>query len=384
MSNALANLKGLEKLLADGYSLSEVSGHLVINDVWYVTAAGEQAKGRLALPLTKIDPFTVGSPVTHQILWNGSPPCFGDRSQIPLAPQSVNLSLGGTTYISNFSNKPLEGFSNYTDLVTHYVSLISGPAEQLFGVSPRTGAQYDVPEDTSPFKVSDSFSARAQITDLQQVFANERIAIIGLGGTGGFVLDSMVKTPVYSIDAYDFDVFQVHNGFRSPGEVPFEFFGQPKTKLYEHKYASFRHRLQFHQRRIGANDGALFANVTFAFVCVDDGEARNEICTMLMSHKVPFIDVGMGVEKENERLDGLLRTTLVAGETSERAKAELPFDKREDAGAYRVFVQIAELNALNAAIAVIRYKQFRRFYADDAEFYTSLLSIGSSNWVGAA
>ena len=56
-------------------------------------------------------------------------------------------------------------------------------------MSARTGATYDVPPDTSPFKVRDTFSARAEITDLNQRVANDRVAVIGLGGTGGFVLD---------------------------------------------------------------------------------------------------------------------------------------------------------------------------------------------------
>jgi hypothetical protein len=157
-----------------------------------------------------VDQSKIGAPPNHQIYWNGTPPCHTDRSQIPFAAQSVNHSLGGTTYCSHLSNKPPQGFSNYTDLVTHYVTLISGPAEQLFGVSPRTRAEYDVPEDTSPFKVADTFSARAQINDLNQFVADDRIAIIGLGGTGAFVLDFMVKTPVHSIEAYDFDIFEVH------------------------------------------------------------------------------------------------------------------------------------------------------------------------------
>ena len=386
MSNALANLEGLEDLLASGFSLSVIGAHLVVNDVWYVNAEGQQGKGRLAAPLTMITPSKIGVPPNHQMLWDGQPPFNSDRTKIPFAAQPANIAIGGSTYTSNLSNKPFEGpiqgFSNYTDMVKHYVSLISGPAMQLFSVSPFTHADYDVPPDTSPFKVADTFSARAQINDLNQLVAQERVAIIGLGGTGAFVLDFMVKTPVHSIDAYDFDVFQVHNGFRSPGEVPFSFFGQPKIAFYQSKYEPFRHRLKFHNRRVVAGDDALFSDITFAFVCIDDGEARKEICTMLIAHKIPFIDVGMGVEKEDGRLDGLIRTTLFTEASAERAKTEVPFDKRDEAGAYRVFVQIAELNALNAALAVIRYKQFRGFYTDDTDSYHSLLSIGSSNWMG--
>lgn len=381
MSSALANLEGLQDLLAAGYSLSMVSGHLVVNDVFYVNAAGEQAKGRLAAPLTLVNQTRVGAPLNHQMYWTGTAAHYADRTPIPFAAVPAGLRLGDDSYPWHLSNKPPEGFTNYTDMVTHYVTLIAGPAEQVFGVSPRTHAHYGVP-DTSPFKVEDTFSARAQIGELNALLANDHIAIIGLGGTGSFVLDFMVKTPVHAIDAYDFDVFQIHNGFRSPGEVPFDMFGQPKTALYRSKYDGFRHRLTLHNQRITRADGNLFEGVTFAFVCIDDGEARREICAMLSERGVPFIDVGMGIEKENGRLDGLLRTTLLSPETAAKATNELPFDRRDEVGAYRVFVQIAELNALNAALAVIKYKQFRGFYADEAGYFHSLISIASSQWVG--
>lgn len=61
----------------------------------------------------------------------------------------------------------------------------------------------------------------------------------------------------------------------------------------------------------------------------------------------------------------------------------MPLDARKEEGAYRVLVQIAELNAINAAFAVLRYKQVRGFYADDADYYNSLFSIGLSKVAGA-
>jgi molybdopterin/thiamine biosynthesis adenylyltransferase len=385
VSSAPANLEGLEDLLSRRYSLSVSNGHLIVNDVWYIDEADELMRGRLAAPLTLAEESKVGTPRNHQMFWSGSAPRYVDRAPIPLGARGVaNVTIGGTTFPWHLSNKdPGEKFVTYTALVEHYVALISGPAEQKFGVTSRTGATYDVPGETSPFKVQDTFSALAEITDLNALLTNDRIAIIGLGGTGAFLLDFMVKTPVHSIDAYDFDVFEVHNGFRSPGEVPFDLFGQPKTALYQHKYEAFRHRLHFHRRRVGTGDDALFADTTFAFICIDDGESRAEICAMLRALKVPFIDVGMGVEKESGRLDGLIRTTLFTEHTSDRAIADVPLDARGEQGAYRVFVQIAELNAINAAVAVLRYKQMRGFYADDAGYYNSLFSIGSSRMAGA-
>src|SRR5258708_40318449 len=71
----------------------------------------------------------------------------------------------------------------------------------------------------SVFKFHDTLTSRAEITDLSTKFANDVVAIIGVGGTGAYVLDFLVKTPVREIRAFDLDVFHVHNAFRSPGRL---------------------------------------------------------------------------------------------------------------------------------------------------------------------
>ena len=385
MLSELESLEDFRVLLESKYSLSIIGAHIVVNDVFYLDTSGQLHKGSLAAPLNQPTPTTLGPPVNHQMYWSGENPCHIDGTHIPsLGNIQVDVSLGGKVYRRHLSNKPPEGFPNYVLLIEHYVALISSPAQEKHGVTPLTGVIYEIPPEVSPFKVRDTFSARAEITELNRLLLHDHIAIIGLGGTGSFILDFMVKTPVHLIDAYDFDVFEVHNGFRSPGEVPFELFGHPKVELYRKKYEPFRHRLNLHNKRISAGDENLFADTSFAFVCIDDGESRAEICAMLIGLKVPFIDVGMGIEQEAGKLDGLIRATLFTSKTAEKAINEVPLDKRQVLGAYRTFVQIAELNALNAALAVIRYKQLRGFYTDDAGYYQNFISLGSSNWIGEA
>lgn len=381
MLNGLESHDDLRQLIERKYSLSIIDAFLVVNDVHYLDEDGVLRKGCLAAPLNQPTPDTLGAPVNHQMYWSGSQPHYVDGTAIPyLGNIAADLQLRDLSFKRHLSNKPPEGFPTYSLLVEHYVALISAPAEQKYGVTSRTGAIYNVSEGDSPFKVRDTFSARAEITDLNLRLAHERVAIIGLGGTGSFVLDFLVKTPVQSIDAYDFDIFEVHTAFRSPGEVPFDGFGHKKTDVYRRKYEPFRYQITFHDRRVTGADSPLFAETTFAFVCIDDGEARGEICRMLISVGVPFIDVGIGVEKEPVELDGLIRTTLFTSDTAETAINLVPTDPGLGADAYRVHVQIAELNALNAAFAVIRYKQFRGFYADEQKWCQALASICASKW----
>jgi hypothetical protein len=49
---------------------------------------------------------------------------------------------------------------------------------------------------------------------------------------------------------------------------------------------------------------------------------------------------------------------------------------------YRANIQIAELNALNACLAVVRFKQLRGFYLEDAPLYNLLFGIGDMKIVG--
>ncbi|SJM30234.1 DUF6791 domain-containing protein [Mesorhizobium delmotii] len=101
------------------------------------------------------------------------------------------------------SNKPQNGFANFFDKIEHYVALISGPAIERFPQA--TPITFRVNPDIVPdsvFKVHDSLTSRAEIADLASVFKDEVIAIIGLGGTGSYVLDFMVKTRVKEVRSF--------------------------------------------------------------------------------------------------------------------------------------------------------------------------------------
>ncbi len=49
---------------------------------------------------------------------------------------------------------------------------------------------------------------------------------------------------------------------------------------------------------------------------------------------------------------------------------------------YRTNVQISELNALNACLAVIRFKQLRGFYLEELPFYDLAFEVGAIEIVG--
>jgi len=226
------------------------------------------------------------------------------------------------------------------------------------------------------FKIRDTLTSRAEIVDLSAKFKDEVVAVIGLGGTGAFLLDFLVKTPVKEIRGFDLDDYHVHNAFRSPGMFDVSEFQQKKADVYQARYENFRHGLVLQKKFIDASCAEDFEGVTFAFVCVDKGPSRAAIFDILIAKKIPFIDVGMGLKRKNGLLTGMARTTYYSAKDAQQVKdmglAEL--SERPD-DLYHTNIQIAELNALNAALAVIKFKQLKGFYREDAPVYQMLFGV---------
>jgi len=110
------------------------------------------------------------------------------------------------------------------------------------------------------------------------------VAVIGLVARAPYILDFLVKTPVAGNSRLRFDFLHVHNAFRSPGRLEDGELGKPKAQVYAGRYDSFRHGLRIERKLIDATSDTELDGVTFAFVCVDKGEARSKIFD-LSDHK---------------------------------------------------------------------------------------------------
>ncbi len=265
------------------------------------------------------------------------------------------------------------------------MGILAGPASELYGASPYTFRVVAETFSDSVFKFHDTLTSRAEITDLSAKFANDVVAVIGVGGTGGYVVDFVVKTPVKEIRGFDFDAFHVHNAFRSPGRLDPSELGKAKAEVYQTRYENFRTGLSMQRKLIDASSVDDLAGVTFAFVCVDKGSARAGIFDVLISLGIPFIDVGMGLRRKEGSLTGMVRTTYYAPEYAQQLRRQelAPLNDGPD-DIYRTNIQIGELNALNASIAVIKFKQLRGFYREDTPSHHLLFDIADFKIVGAS
>lgn len=382
----------LRRLIDEGYAVAfdADTNHLVVRDVPYLAQDGSLRWGALVAKVEFVDHVRVRQ-TDHQVFFSGGVPhgldgapvanLGGGGAQVPLGPASKDVVIE-----RSFSNKPKATgqFADFFEKIESYVAIISGPAIERHDVTPLTRRLVESPESASVFKFPDTLTSRADLADLTATFADDVVAVIGLGGTGAYVLDFLVKTPVKEIRGFDADHFCVHNAFRSPGRLtPETELGHGKADVYRHRYEGFRHSLTIKPLFVDGSSGPEFDGVTFAFVCVDKGPSRAAVFELLLSRQIPFIDVGMGLKRKDAALTGLVRTTYFSKESGARLRDMGLVDLSEEpADLYRSHIQISELNALNASIAVIRYKQLRGFYRTDMAYDHLLFGVGDLKSTG--
>lgn len=379
----------LQRLLDKGYAVTADGGFLVVRDIPYLDAGGLARVGAFVTKLVFLDQDRVIQE-DHQVFFAGGVPHQLDGRPVPnLGDRPASLALSNRSHDvvveRVFSNKPRmeQCYEDFFAKIESYTALISGPAIERFGVSPYTFRRVPDVDEASVFKFQDTLTSRAEIVDLSAKFESDVVAVIGLGGTGSYLLDFLVKTAVKEIRGFDADDFLVHNAYRSPGRLDPDEFGKKKADVYRSRYDSFRSGLRLAATYIDTTSADELEGVTFAFVCVDKGSSRAEIFKLLISKGIPFIDVGMGLVRKPDGLTGMARVTYYSPERAERM-LQLQLAEMTDTpeNVYRTNVQISELNAMNAALAIFRFKQLRGFYRTERSLAHLLFSFGTLGIIG--
>mgnify|MGYP000023277893 CR=1 FL=1 len=368
MSRALFNRSpDLKLLLDEGYFVQQRGGFLVMREVPFVDAHRKVRVGTLFSSLTLAGDRT-HRPDTHVVYWDGDFPCNADGSPIQgISHQAGRIELGhGLTATHGFSSKPEGGYLDYHHKMTSYANIIAGPAAVLQpGLTART---FRTPEEEeeSVFNYVETASDRVGIGVLTERLMNERVAIIGVGGTGGYILDFVAKTPVREIRLFDQDEFLTHNAFRAPGAPSLEELREAPSKVDYLKgiYGRMHRNIVAHDIALDATTMDRLDEITFAFLSLDAGEAKRAIVDKLEAIGASFVDVGMGLELDEGSLGGILRVTASTPESRELARQRISFAGGGADDIYASNIQVADLNALNAVLAVIKWKKIRGFYRD--------------------
>ena len=380
----ISHNEDLLKLHKLGLELEVRCGHLLLKHVPHVTSDGTVEYGVLVAKLDLAGDKTV-KPKQHQVWFIGKQPCDKNGREIPqikLNDERKEL-CEGLIVDRQFSNKPPNGYENFFHKMMTYLNIISGPAEAVDPrVTARTYADCENDEE-SVFQYADTASSRAEIGSISTRLAGHKIAIVGLGGTGSYILDLVAKTPVSEIHLYDGDRFLQHNAFRSPGapslrvlrRVPF------KVDHFKRLYSKMHKGIRAHRKFLDAGSAEELASVDFVFLCLDSGAARKELIDVLNKLNKTFIDVGMGIEAVAGKRT-LIGTLRVSTSTPDDRSGEGRIPQRDPIddpdGIYVNNIQVADLNCLNATLAVLKWKKLCGFYQDLEHETFSAYSINTN------
>jgi len=319
-------------------------------------------------------------------MFAGEYPCHCDGSPIERIKHAENSTAVSDSVTARYSfsakPKPSDHYDNYYDKMATYADILSGPAQAIDpSATARTFPVVQEENEQNVFRYVDTASSRAEITAISKKLALAKVAILGLGGTGSYVLDLLAKTPIKELHLYDGDIFLQHNAFRAPGAASGEELSEkmPKVKYYQKIYCKMRFGIFAHQEYISPDNINQLSEMDFVFLCME-GSSKLPIVKKLEEMNLPFIDVGMGVYVANDSLGGVVRTTASINGRRDHVwnKQRIPFSDGP-ANEYDKNIQIADLNALNAAFAVIKWKKLFGFYIDQEGELYSTYTIGGND-----
>lgn len=380
----IARSNDLQRLQNEGFDLEVRGAYLLIKDVPYVTSKREISRGTLISPL-KVTGDVTDIPDNHVAFWTGEHPCHNNGLKIDAIANPSPAQTLGNDIQADFTFSAKAAYRDYHHKMTTYIGRITGEAQVIEpAVTAQTFPVVATEEEESIFKYLDTATSRVGIGALNERLLNQRIGIVGLGGTGSYVLDMVAKTCVREIHLFDGDVFSQHNAFRAPGASSIdELREKPKKVNYlASVYGKMRRGIHAHDNFIDGSTAEALRGLDFVFLCLDSGAAKKSIVMALMEFGTSFVEVGMGIVRSQDSLSGLLRVTASTKETQERVITKMNFS--DGGGAeddYSTNIQIAELNAMNASLAVIMWKKQYGFYRDSSGAHSFSYSIAANEMV---
>ena len=371
----------LERLIAAGFELELTGdGYLLVGNVPYLDEHRSVQRGTVVTKLELNGDVTVNPVADHVAYFIGSTPFRWNGEQLtPLASANLHLADGRAAGFSmSLKCATADRYPDYFEKVTAHVQNIEEEAKQVDpAATSRTFGPSVINRDDWPFEYADTASGRAGIGAVNARLAGQRIAIIGLGGTGSYILDQVAKCPVSEIHLYDGDRFSSHTAFRAPGAASLEEvrLGDLKVDRYKDLYSKQKRKITAHGYYIDATNVAELATVDFVFLAMEGGATKRTIVDALERMDKPFVNASLGVKKTRagDQLQAIVEVngSTTGNRTSFRDKVD--FGELDEDDPYMENIQVADLNALNAAMAVLWWKKWAGIYVSSKQPFWLLI-----------
>ena len=376
----------LTRLHDDGYAIEVRDANLVVHHVPFVNSAGEVVYGALVSELTTNGEQTI-QPGRHEVWVVGAVPHDHQGNKVSIIADEDQLDYGdGLVACCRLSGKPggqmpqdyYEKISNYVLILGRFARAVDASADHrafsVRGTSP----------DESIFRYHDSATSRSGLSAVAGKLKSGKVAIVGLGGTGSYILDLIAKTPVEEIHLFDDDVLLAHNAFRAPGAVSLAELKESPLKVdyFAAKYDVLRRSITPHAVRVNDTTVNELDEMSFVFLSMDAGPDKKAIVDHLKRGDIPFVDAGMGVQRQENSLRGKLRVTAGIPGHYQHLEHRISFAD-VNANEYDWNIQTADLNMLNAVMAVLKWKKLVGYYVDEQAELNSTYTVASNRlWSG--
>jgi len=368
----------LVRLIEDEYDIEIRDGNLLVHHVPFVNSEGQVEYCILVSDLSTNGERTI-QPGRHEVWVVGSVPYDHQGNEVGGIADRDRLDYGGgLVACCRLSLKPGGRMPvDYYEKISNYVRILSGYAR---GIDPTASHKNYPVRETNPaesvFRYHDSATSRSGLSAVTGKLRLGPVAIVGLGGTGSYILDQLAKTPVAEIHLYDDDTLYAHNAFRAPGAAPLEELREEPSKVdyFFRKYDAMHRNIVPHRTRVDESNVAELQEMTFVFLAMDAGAAKRTIIEHLTSWGIRFVDCGMGLHRQENSLRGTVRMTSAVPGRYDHVDRRISFTDVA-ADEYDMNFQTADLNMLNAALAVIKWKKIFGYYVDSGQELSSLYNV---------
>ena len=389
-STLISRSPDLAALATAEYSLEVRGAYLIVKHIPYVTRDGEI---RFADIVTNLDIIGAAGdeittqPTDHRVWWTGGTPHTADGESMEKDlncgnwEQGRNIGEGIEAYM-RWSRKPKEGgqkrgYKDYKEKIETYVDEVGGQAEAINpGIleAAKKGGE-SIVTSSMRFAYTDTSGYRNGTKGIENRIEEEIVAVIGVGGTGSYLVDVLAKTNVKELHLFDDDVMELHNAFRVSGAARVEEVNGKKLKVdwHEERYKEVRKEgLFLHDIKIDSENFEELSSCTTAFIAVDDLTVRRKIQKACTAMDILHVSVGIGLDIEgenNDQIGGMVKieTNFKPDDGINEIDGITDGEQEPMGDVYSSNIQTAELNMLGAALAITEWKAIRGIYRSERD-----------------